>query len=88
MQKTQQDQRNAQLSRKELISVDKIPKMSATQFGNYMQPGGTTRVITATNGRSSATAFAADSSATEIADAVISPSATKECHSKGWHLLN
>jgi len=36
-----------QAKRKELLSVDKEPKMSATQFFNFMQPGGKTRVIAA-----------------------------------------
>jgi len=75
-------------SRKELLSVDKVPKMSATQFGNFLHPGGTTRVITATNGRSSASGFAPDASPKLSGVNELSPHEKLTGQSKGWHLLN
>ena len=38
-----------------MVSVDKVPKMSATTFGSYLKPstaGNTTRVIVAKSGAS------------------------------------
>ena len=68
--------------------------MSATQFRNFLQPGGTTRVITATHQVGSIHVSAANVLPTAASDAAnkaspyFSPSQKAAMQNKGWQILN
>ena len=73
-----------------MLSVDKVPRMSATSFGSYLKPnaaGNATRVIVAKGGATCKNA-ATDKPASSSMKASIVTQAGTSTQSKGQRLLN